>query len=158
MQVTRPIAYFSQALSARAQAKSIYERELMVVVLSIKKWQHYLLGNKFTVISDQKALKFLIEQREVQQFQKWLTILLGYDFEILYQPGLQNKAVDAFSRMPQQVEVMVLTAPTLVDIEVVQQEVEKDEVLQKIITRLKEIRIQYLNSHSIMESCYTKTD
>lgn len=67
MQVIRPIAYFSQALSARAQAKSIYEKELMVVVLSIKKWQHYLLENKFTVISDEKALKFLIEQREVQQ-------------------------------------------------------------------------------------------
>lgn len=38
----------------------------MAVVLAIQKWKYYLLGNKFTVISDQKALKFLIEQREVQ--------------------------------------------------------------------------------------------
>lgn len=85
MQDRQQIAYFSQALSERARNKSIYERELMAVVLSVQKWRHYLLGRKFTVISDQKALKFLLEQHEVQpQFQCWLTKLLGYDFEILY--------------------------------------------------------------------------
>ena len=30
----------------------------MAVVLSVPKWRHYLLGKKFTIISDQKALKF----------------------------------------------------------------------------------------------------
>lgn len=82
MQDSRPIAYFSQALSARAQAKSIYERALMAVVLSVQKWRHYLLRSKFTVISDQQTLKFLIEQMEEEpQFQKWLTKLLGYDLK-----------------------------------------------------------------------------
>ena len=95
-----PITFFSQKLSPKAQSKSIYEWELMVVVLSVQKWRHYLLRRKLTIISDQKALKFLLEQREVQpQFQKWLTKLLGYDFEILYQLRLQNKAADALSRM-----------------------------------------------------------
>lgn len=35
------------------------------------------------MVSDQKALKF----------RKWLMKLLGYNIEILYQAGLQNKAV-----------------------------------------------------------------
>lgn len=35
MQDKQPIAYFTRALSKRARNKSIYERELMAVVLSV---------------------------------------------------------------------------------------------------------------------------
>ena len=133
-----PIAFFSQKLSTRAQNKPIYERELMAVVLSVQKWRHYLLGRKFTILSDQKALKFLLEQREVQpQFQKWLTKLLGYDFEILYQPRLQNKAADALSRMEQPVELHSLTTTGIIDVKLIEQEVENDAELKKIMENLK---------------------
>ncbi|KAL4025315.1 hypothetical protein IC575_013702 [Cucumis melo] len=133
-----PIAFYSQKLSQRAQAKSIYERELMVVVLSVQRWRHYLLGRKFSILSDQKALKFLLEQREVQpQFQKWLTKLLGYDFEILYQPGLLNKAADALSRVEPRIELHEMTTSGIVDISVVCEEVDKDEKLQQIVAKLK---------------------
>ena len=110
----------------------------MVVVLSVQKWRHYLLGRKYTIISNQKSLKFLLEQREVQlQFQKWLTKLLGYDFEILYQPGLQNKAADALSSMEQPLELNTMTTTGIVDVELIWKEVENDEQLQKIINDLK---------------------
>lgn len=39
MQGRQPIAYFSEVLSARAQGKSIYERELVAIVLSVQKWR-----------------------------------------------------------------------------------------------------------------------
>ncbi|KAL0549554.1 hypothetical protein IC582_014039 [Cucumis melo] len=133
-----PIAFFSQKLSPRAQSKSIYERELMAVVLSVQKWRHYLLGRKFTMMSDQKALKFLLEQREVQpQFQKWLTKLLGYDFEIMYQPGLQNKAADALSRVENSPELNTMSTSGIVDMEIVTKEVEKDEELQQLTLQLQ---------------------
>lgn len=37
MQEGRPIAFFNQKLSERARAKSIYERVLMAVVLSVQR-------------------------------------------------------------------------------------------------------------------------
>ncbi|GAU45214.1 hypothetical protein TSUD_244190 [Trifolium subterraneum] len=47
MQEGRPIAYMSQTLSDRAQGKSVYERELMAIVVAIQKWRPYLLGKHF---------------------------------------------------------------------------------------------------------------
>ena len=39
-----PIAFFSHALIGKAQYKLVYERELMVIVMDIQKWGHYILG------------------------------------------------------------------------------------------------------------------
>lgn len=49
----------------------------MAIVLAVQKWQHYLLGHRFIVRTDQKTLKHLLEQREVQpDVAKWMIKLL----------------------------------------------------------------------------------
>lgn len=60
-QKQRPLEFFSQQLSPQARLKSVYERELMAIVLTIQKWRHYLLWHKFIVCTDQSALKYLLE-------------------------------------------------------------------------------------------------
>lgn len=83
MQGGRSVAYMSQTLSDRAQNKSVYERELMAIVFAIQKWRHYLLGRHFTIHTDQKSMRFLVDQRLMgEEQQKWVSKLMGYDFDI----------------------------------------------------------------------------
>jgi len=99
MQEGRPIAYHSQMLSQTEKRRSVYEKELMAIVFAVKKWRHYLMGHRFIIRTDQKALKYLFEQRVMDEAQqKWVSKLLGFKFDIQYKPGIQNKAADALSR------------------------------------------------------------
>ena len=94
-----PIAYFSKALSDRNLAKSAYERETMALVLALQHWRTYLLGTRFTVYTDKKSLRFLHQQRITNPDQQnWVAKLLGYQFDICYKPGCENRATDALSR------------------------------------------------------------
>lgn len=99
MQHHKPVAYFSKGLSDKNLAKSAYEREIMALVLAVQHWRSYLLGTRFLVYTDQKSLKFLLHQRiTTPDQQNWVAKLLGYDFDILYKPGRENRAADALSR------------------------------------------------------------
>ena len=63
--------------------------------------------------------------------------MLGYSFEVVYKPGLENKAPDALSRVPPTVSLNQLMAPTLIDLKTIKEEVEKDEKLKEIIMKLQ---------------------
>ena len=66
IQAKRPIAFYSHTLAMRDKGRPVYERELMAVVLAVQRRRPYLLGAKFIVRTDQKSLKFLLEQRVIQ--------------------------------------------------------------------------------------------
>lgn len=138
MQNNRAIAFFSQVLPPKGKEKSIYERELMAIVFAIQKWRHYLLRRRFMVRTGQRSLKFLLEQREVnQEYQRWLTKLLGFDFDIEYKAGLENKAVDALSRIDATATLMTLSIPSSVQLSEIQQAVGEDTNLGAIYTSLR---------------------
>ena len=52
----RPVAYFSKALSSQHQTLSVYEKEMMVVLVAVKKWNSYLLGQHFKIKTDHQSL------------------------------------------------------------------------------------------------------
>lgn len=96
----RPIAFMSRALGNSKRSWSIYAKEMLAIIHAIQTWRPYLLGRKFIIHTDQRSLKHLLEQRVVTpEQQKWISKLLGYDYEILYKPGKENDAADALSRV-----------------------------------------------------------
>lgn len=63
MQKGQPIVFLSKGLTKKHQSLSIYEKELLSLVLAVSKWSHYLTARPFVVKTDQKALKFLLGQK-----------------------------------------------------------------------------------------------
>lgn len=95
-----PIAFFSKKLSSRLSSSSTYVRELYALTKAVKKWCQYLLGNKFRIYTDHKSLKSLMTQSiQTSEQQKWLTKLMGYQYDICYKPGKENVVADALSRI-----------------------------------------------------------
>ncbi|PNY04175.1 hypothetical protein L195_g000590 [Trifolium pratense] len=134
MQEERAIAYMSQTLSNRAQNKSVYEREHVAIVIAIQKWRPYLLGRHFKVRTDQKSLRFLTEQKVMGEEQhKWISKLLGYDFEMKYKPGKENSAADALSRQMQYATFSTVQCEAWEGFEA---EVQADEKLKQIVQDL----------------------
>ena len=79
---------------------------------SNKKWRQYLLGHKFRVYMNHHNLKDLLTQTiQTPEQHKWLTKLLGYDFELNYKLRKENKVVDALSRINTPT-VLAISSPT----------------------------------------------
>jgi hypothetical protein len=78
----------------------MYAKEMLAIIHAIQTWRLFLLGRKFYIQTDQRSLKYLLEQRiSTLEQQKWVTKLLGYDYEITYKPSHKNNAADALSQV-----------------------------------------------------------
>ena len=66
------------------------------------------MGRHFKVKMDHDSLKYFLEQRlSSEEQQKWVTKMLGYDFEIMQKKGKLNFVADALSRKDEDVEALL---------------------------------------------------
>ncbi|KAK1627778.1 hypothetical protein QYE76_002093 [Lolium multiflorum] len=108
MQEGKVISYLSRQLKQHEQNYPTHDLELAAVVLALKVWRHYLMGNRCEIFSDHKSLKYIFTQKELNMRQRrWLELIKDYDMDIHYHPGKANVVADALSRLPCQLNSMI---------------------------------------------------
>jgi hypothetical protein len=66
-------------------------------------WRPYIFGCHFQIKTNHHSLKYFLDHRLSSPEQnKWMTKMLGYDYEIIYKKGKDNIVVDAFSRQQEE--------------------------------------------------------
>lgn len=98
------IAYASRRLRGAERNDQNYSSmklELLALKWAVtEKFRSYLLGSKFTIITDNNPLCHLSTANLGAIQQRWVAQLAVFDFDVKYRPGRCNSAADALSRRP----------------------------------------------------------
>lgn len=98
---TGVVLYYSKTLTPAQRNYSATHRELLAAFKAIMDHQHYLVGKKFTLVTDHAALSLLRTQRKDphQQIARMVAQLQAFDFDVVYKPGSTHLDADCMSRL-----------------------------------------------------------
>src|ERR1700694_4079312 len=81
------------------QHYAVHKLEMLAILKVLQKWEDKLVGHKFHVITDHKALEFFQAQAQLSNRQRrWLEYLSRFNFDITYVKGEYNKVANCLSR------------------------------------------------------------
>ena len=99
------MAFFSRTLTKVERNQSSVEKEAAAIVEAIRKWNHFLLGRKFTLITDQQSVRYMYDtgckrgKIKNAKILRWRLELAELNFDIVYRAGKCKAAPDTLSRM-----------------------------------------------------------
>ena len=102
LQESKPVMYMSRALTETEQRYSNIERELLAIVFTPERLNHYTFGRTITVQSDHQPLQSIWKKSVVSaspRLQRLLLRLAHYELNIEFLRGKENVIVDALSRV-----------------------------------------------------------
>jgi hypothetical protein len=98
MQEGQVISYSSRQLKHHEEHHPTHDLEIAAVVMALKTWHHYLLGNVVHIYTDHKSLKYIFTQLDLNMTQRrWLMLIRDYELKVHYHPGKANVVADALS-------------------------------------------------------------
>ncbi|UYV73340.1 K02A2.6-like [Cordylochernes scorpioides] len=102
----RPIYFISRTLSQAEKNYSQIDKECLSIIWALKKFNNYLFGRIFELITDNKPLHHILNpKREISsnmsaRLQRWALILSSYNFTIECRKTGDHGNADGLSRLP----------------------------------------------------------
>lgn len=98
----RVVAYASRGLSRSEARYSAHKLEFLALKWAVtEKFNDYLYGAYFTVVTDSNPLTYLLTSAKLDATSyRWLSAISTYSFKIMYRAGKQNADADGLSRRP----------------------------------------------------------
>jgi hypothetical protein len=98
MQEGQVISYSLMQLRRNEEHYPTHDLELAVVVMALRTWRHYLLGNVVHIYTDHKSLKYILNQLDLNmRHRRWLELIKHYELEVHYHPGKANVIANTLS-------------------------------------------------------------
>lgn len=97
----RAIAFASRRLSLSESRYPAHKLEFLALKWSVtEKFQDYLYGANFTVVTDNNPLTYILTSAKLDATShRWLAALSTFSFKLHYRAGRQNLDADALSRL-----------------------------------------------------------
>ncbi len=148
----RPIEYASRTLSPAERNYAQIDREALAIVWAVKKFNIYLFGRKFTIVSDHKPLTHIFGKNRrlpeigTSRVIRWSIFLSEYDYKIEYRPTKNHANCDFLSRLPsaktkhstEEDELSTIFAVTMedtyIDSDLIARETRLDPILSKVLS------------------------
>lgn len=98
----RVIAFASRGLSKCEAKYPAHKLEFLALKWAVtEKFQDYLYGRPFLVITDSNPLTYVLTTAKLDATSyRWLAALSTFDFQLQYRAGKQNQDADGLSRRP----------------------------------------------------------
>lgn len=97
----RVIAYMSKSLNAHERSYCVTRKELLAVIVALKKFHTYLYGQKVLLRTDNSAVSWMKNLKlPTGQMARWIQELGLYDITVVHRKGRKHSNADALSRAP----------------------------------------------------------